>query len=432
VVQPVAAVKLSGKSGANGIAVLSAVDATGSSASRHDNPVYIIIRYQRDLGAASRLAVAYTDKVDGANFNRVLDVDGRLVWRRIHSLQYQVAASANRASGADVFGPLWDWRYNRSGRSFAMRTSFKGISDRFITQSGFISRTGQTQLNMGATFTRFAPRGSRLEQSSLDVMVDGLWDYRNWLNHGDARDKKLHFNLKGQFRGGWTLGTSLLLETFGYDPAFYGSRYRILRGPGDTVAFTGTPRLPNRDWVLSFGTPKLKYVTLSATAIYGQDENFPEWSPAEIWYGTLNAEFRPTDQLRITPTFVLQDYRRLTDHTRILLNRLPRLKVEYQMSRALFVRVIGEYSASWTNALRDDSRTNRPLLVRSGGAWVQSTATGANNVRGEFLISYRPTPGTVFYAGYSAQMREPGAFDFRELNRTSDAFFLKASYLFRY
>jgi hypothetical protein len=228
------------------------------------------------------------------------------------------------------------------------------------------------------------------------------------------------------------MSTSLLLEVFGYDPAFYGARYRILRAPGDTIAFTGTPRLPNRDFVVSFSTPRLKYVTLSNTYIYGQDENFAEWSSATIKYVNFAAEFRPTDQLRITPTFTMTDYFRKSDGSRVQRVDLPRLRIEYQVTRNLFVRAIGEYASNFTDALRDDSRTNKPLLVRSGSQWVQTQKTTTNNVRGDFLISYRPTPGTVFYAGYSALMREPKAFEFEDLNRTSDALFVKLSYLFRY
>jgi len=44
-----------------------------------------------------------------------------------------------------------------------------------------------------------------------------------------------------------------MAETFGFDPALY-SGYRILRGPGDTIAFVGSPRIGNRDIAISFGT----------------------------------------------------------------------------------------------------------------------------------------------------------------------------------
>ncbi|MEA3246619.1 MAG: hypothetical protein U9Q74_10745, partial [Gemmatimonadota bacterium] len=146
----------------------------------------------------------------------------------------------------------------------------------------------------------------------------------------------------------------------------------------------------------------------------------------------VSADIRPTDQLRISQTFVMSDYLRRTDGSRVGRQMLPRTKLEYQVNRALFVRVIGEYSTNYTDALRDETRTQGPLLVYAKGKWVKTVRSTANRVRGDFLLSYRPTPGTVFYAGYDAQMSEPDAFAFRGLNRTNDVFFVKLSYLFRY
>jgi len=95
------------------------------------------------------------------------------------------------------------------------------------------------------------------------------------------------------------------------------------------------------------------------------------------------------------------------------------------------VRVIGDYFSDYTSQLFDDSRTGYPLLERSGGKWVHLPARTSNSLRGEFLFAYKPVPGTVFYAGYGSQMTEPDAFRFRSVVRTSDNFFVKASYLFR-
>ena len=113
--------------------------------------------------------------------------------------------------------------------------------------------------------------------------------------------------------------------------------------------------------------------------------------------------------------------------------RDPRVRVEYQLTRSVVVRVIGEYRASDVDVLRDDSRTNLPLLVKDpvSGTWVRAAARSGNGVSANFLFSYTPVPGTIFYAGYGAQLSEPEAFAFRAVRRGSDAFFLKASYLFR-
>jgi hypothetical protein len=49
----------------------------------------------------------------------------------------------------------------------------------------------------------------------------------------------------------------------------------------------------------------------------------------------------------------------------------------------------------------------------------------------DWLFSYRPTPGTVIFAGYGSSLSETNAFSFRDIRRLNDGFFMKFSYLFR-
>src|SRR6185295_19475589 len=98
-VQPVAAVKLTGNSHGTNIGFLSAVDAQFASATGDDNPVVNIVRLQRNLGARSRIGMAYTDRVDGGNYNRVADVDGRLVFGGIYSFGFQGAYAFTKRGG---------------------------------------------------------------------------------------------------------------------------------------------------------------------------------------------------------------------------------------------------------------------------------------------------------------------------------------------
>jgi hypothetical protein len=48
------------------------------------------------------------------------------------------------------------------------------------------------------------------------------------------------------------------------------------------------------------------------------------------------------------------------------------------------------------------------------------------------LLAYEPSPRTVFYVGYTRQMRDTDAFRFRDINAVADGFFAKVSYLFRF
>jgi hypothetical protein len=339
IVQPEAAAKVSGKMGALNVALLTAVDDKITSASGQDRPLYNILRLSRDLGKQSRFAMTYTDRIEGDASNRVLSFDGRAVVGRIYSASAQVAGSRTVRNGSTTSAPLYELRLNRDGRAFGVRSTFRGISPDFLTQSGFISRTGEVQGSIAPRYTWFFPRGSRVEQLSSSLLFDGLWNYDNFMQRGDARDKKFHVGGDATFRGGWTAGASLLLETFGYDPTFYGPRYRVeaprVGGGLDTLPFTGTPRLPNRDYVLRVGTPRFKYLQGSAFIIRGIDENFYEWASADIWYASVTLAARPSDRLRIDGTWQLQQFNRRTDGSLVGILRNPRLKAEYQVRCAM-------------------------------------------------------------------------------------------------
>ena len=165
----------------------------------------------------------------------------------------------------------------------------------------------------------------------------------------------------------------------------------------------------------------------------GRDENFFEWAPATIVIGTLDLSWRPSEQLRVNLLYNHQQYIRPRDGSTVGQRRVPRLKVEYQLTRSIFLRLVGQYDAEATDALRDDSRTNLPILVRdpATGAWVRTGPLRRNDLQADWLFSFRPTPGTVFFAGYGSSLTEARAFRFRGLDRVRDGFFLKASYLFR-
>src|SRR5438105_7715025 len=81
IVQPIAAVKLTGTTFGTDIGLLSAVDQKFASATGDNNPFFNVVRAQRGLGHGSRIGIAYTDRVDGGNYNRVADIDGRLVFK---------------------------------------------------------------------------------------------------------------------------------------------------------------------------------------------------------------------------------------------------------------------------------------------------------------------------------------------------------------
>lgn len=435
IVQPEAAVKLTGKVGGTDVGLLSSVDDRIGSVTGEDNPIVNLLRVQQDVGKQSRLGLVYTDRIDGDDYNRVAGVDGRVVTGGIYAFRFQGALSRTRSAGLVETGPLWDARFNRDGRQLGIRYRITGIADDFDAQSGFINRVGIVLANFVHSWTIYGKEGALLENLTGDVTLDGTWKYDSLFAGAESQDRKMHLNFNTRLRGGWNFGASVLIESFGYDPDLYADyAIEVPAGGGlDTVAFTGTPRLYNLDWVVRAATPEFSKFSADAFVLWGKDENFFEWSSGDIVVGDGGITFRPVPQLRLDARYILQRVARHSDGSRVDLKQLTRVVLQYQPTRSLFARFIGQYSTADTDSLRDDSRTNAPILIRDPGTGIyqRAGAKASQQFRGDVLVSYVPTPGTIVFVGYGSTLVAPNALREKTLTREDDGFFLKLSYLFR-
>ncbi len=433
-VQPVAAAKLTGKVSGFGVGLLSGVDDRAYSTTGTDNPVYNILRVRRDLGGQSTLGMVYTDKIDGADYNRVAGADARVVFGGIHTVRFQAAESFTRTAGATVGAPLWYASLDRTGRQFGYTYSIDAIDPDFVAASGFISRAGIASGNIDHRVILHGKPGSALESWQGDVLVSGRWVYPHLLSGLMPDDQFLHFTSTWQVRG-WSFSAALYIESFHFDSALYAG-YALQRRVGavtDTVPFTGVPRIGNYDFQFTLQTPQFRRFDASFLVLPAiQDENFFEWSPAWIVFIQAGLDWRPSDRIRVNVTYLHQQFWRKTDGSTVGRDMIPRVKAEYQVTRSLFVRLVGQYQASWQDSLRDDSRTNDPILIRDpSGVYVRAAAQSTNALRFDWLVSFTPSPGTVVYAGYGSSLTEAEAFAFRGVRRLSDGFFAKVSYLLR-
>ena len=271
-----------------------------------------------------------------------------------------------------------------------------------------------------------------LQSWTTSVLLNGVRQYRRVVVGEPWLEKKLHFNNTFKLTGGWQAGASALVESFAFDPTLY--QDYALQGPaGAVLPFTGTPHIHNDDYVVTLDTPQFARFSGSVFYLWGHDENFFEWSPASIVFATYAADWRPNEKLRLNAQYQLQSYERRSDRSTVGVRKIPRVKAEYQVSRAIFLRFIAEYDARRQDTLRDDTRTELPILIRdpATGLYAPSLAFENNRFRVDALFSYQPTPGTVVFAGYSSILSEPEGLQFGKLRRTNDGFFLKISYLFR-
>ncbi len=433
IVSPLTAAKLTGTLSGTSVGFLSAVDDTATSRTGEDHPIFNLLRARRDLGQRSRIGLVYTDKIDGDDWNRVAGLDARIALGDISTIDVQGALSLNRRAGTRTDAPLFQAIFNRNGRRLGTRALITGIDEDFRADAGFISRPGIVRSSIDQRVSFFGGKGSLIEAWNADVVLDGTWKYDAFFGEGGVQDQKLHINNNATLRGGWKVGGSVLIESFGYDPDFYADYALAGDQPGEILPFVGVPTLSNLDYVLSVTSPDFKHLSVSANAVWGKDENFYEWSSADVAFATVQVDWRPTEKIRLNALYNLQQYKRRSDGSLVGQRRIPRLKLEYQATRAIFGRVIAEYDARFQDSLRDDSRTEAPILIRDPTSGLYEPALGSreNSLRIDALFAWQPTPGTVFFAGYGSSLQEYDPFAFRQLSRANDGFFIKFSYLFR-
>jgi len=434
IASPMGAAKLSGKIGGTNVGLLSAVDDGSATAPGSANPAYNLVRLRRDVGPQSNIGMVYTDRMQGGDYNRVIGFDSRLLLGKRHVLSSQVAGSFTGVGGASEDGrPLFDFTLARTGRSSGFNLVFEGTHPQFAASSGFLSRTGIVRAVFQPRHTWF-PKNSVFQTVSFTTISDNTWEWDRFIQGAEPNDIKMNTNTTAMLRGGWGANLYTWTETFKY-PAYLYTNYFVERRDAvgaviDTVPYTGTDRLTNFGMISRVSTPQWKKFSGSAEIIGGQDDNFDEWSSAWVLFSTTEVDWRPTDKIRANGRYLEQRVHRKSDGSLVRLRSIPRLKLEYQVSRPVFVRIVGQYDGLKVDALRDDSRTGNPILVRTATGYRPAAPIDRGGLRVDWLFSYQPNPGTVFFMGYGANF---GSDLFRptDLQRTADGFFVKLSYVFR-
>lgn len=437
IVDPVAAAKVSGQARGLTLGLMSALDDRSVSATGEDNPVFNIVRLRRDFAAQSTGGLLLTDRRDGDAFNTVVGADARVV-KGSYRILGQLATSVTRtgATAEPLAGKaLYELNVVKSGRARGLSAVLEGIDPDFQAASGFISRPGVVHANVTPRWS-FFPTGGRLEAVTFQPIVDLTWLWDRFERGREPDDIKMNSRTSLSWRGGWRASFFTWLESFKY-PAFLYDSYYVERRDAlgavtDTVKFVGTNRLPNYGTDITVETPQSQKLAAVFNVTAGHDDNFDEWSSAWILFSTITAEWRPTERARVSFRYVDQNYYRRSDGSLVRRRMIPRIKTEYQVSRPFFVRLVTQYDASVVDSLRDDSRSNFPVLLRNpDGTFRRTVARERGGLRSDVLLSYQPNPGTVFFAGYGVSHGGAEFFAPGEMLRTTDGFFLKASYLFR-
>ena len=423
---PVGGAKLTGKLGGTGVAYIGAVDDNNLSATG-DHPIVNLLRLRRDLGTSSTVGLAYTDRIDGNASNRVLGVDARIIWLKRWFTSLQVAGSwtHDTVSPGLRAGTLWDATlYDFTGRSYGNHGEFVGFSRDFSAQSGFVNRVNVVQGRIFNRFTRYGKPGALLENATTYILIQPTWRYDDFLKLRSTLEGNITQQLQLNIRGGWFVSALWSNSHQRFDPPDYAG-YQVDAG-GTPVPFAVPHGLYNL-WggIAALSTPnRTLKMDLSLGRVSGPI--FAEASEGRALNLFVALAFKPTSSLRFEGQWPHQIITRAADGSWFSTANIPRLKVEYQLTRDIFFRYVGQYFAQVRDTLRDP-RTGDQLIVDT----IPQGRSTNTEFRNDFLFSYKPTPGTVLFFGYGSSLSEPDPFSFRRLSRTGDGFFLKASYLFR-
>ncbi len=437
IANPIGGVKVTGKVGSWNLGYIGARDQALTS-DGYDATVNLL-RVRHDVGASSTVGMVYTDRtVSGDRYNRMGGADARIVFADRYTLTLLGAAS--RTADPDVAGPpedgiLYSARFERGGRGLSFRTQIEDSDQRFQAQSGFLRRTGDTHLQASVDYSHYNGPGSLVESWGPSLEAQGYWDHHAFWSGRGPNEAELQLGGDVSFRGNVSIFANLTRTSYDFGPAGYDELF--VRAPsGDYVPFypgqgpfdglyAGGLHLFVSTFEKVRGNVRLGW---SQVPIFGGSEAAIQ--RAESVSGSMSLQLYPTRSFQGEVGLRFSTIDRAADGSRYSTALIPRIKAQYQFSRAFFVRGIFEYSNQVRDALVDPS-TDVALYSCSDGTCDELTASAGHGVHVEGLISYEASPGTVFYVGYTRQMEDSGSFLFRNLQPQADGLFAKVSYRFR-
>jgi hypothetical protein len=439
---PVAGAKVTGKLGPVSVAYLSALDDTpcptiagdtGEFEQDCNKALFNIARFRRDFGGNSTVALTMTDRRAGDTTNTVIASDLRYVFGRMYYFETQLGGSYTKdelrfgTSDAKT-SPVWKTELDRTGRTWGFNYLFSGLGEDFISRSGFVPRTGIITFHGFNRLSYYGKPGARLENITMFFGPTRIWQYDNF-SLSDAYEGQESINNMFRFRGGWTGSLNGSRNFFTFDPRAYSSLYIV--GPDGLQ-----PYLPPDDQVtglknvsLTVTTPTFRKFNATTTVARNEVAIFAEGSTGRELRATAGLTLRPSKSIRSEATMTLSQIDRDADGSEYARTVIPRLKVEYQPTRALFFRVVSQYQAQRTSGLK--TPTGDQIFLQNG-----SPVTGGDlgTLQTDWLVSYEPTPGTVAFFGYGDTRDTFDAGDsssFSDLRRRSDGFFVKIAYQWR-
>ncbi len=438
IANPIGGGKLTGKVGGLNVGYLGAIDEDFSV----DGPnTYVnLMRVRGDLGASSTVGAVYTDRTVGASdFNRVAGADARLQMGGRYTMTFMGAQSfTNNTDLAErVDAGMASARLERAGRTFSFNADFEDTQPEFNPGSGYFQRIGMAQVDSRVSYTWFGERGGLLEEFNPTIEAKGYWDHGRFWDGEGLEEGELQASWRVGFKDNITFFGNVKRSMFEYQPEQYEGLFVEQAGGGsyeafrpDQSLFDGLNGVTMAIWVNKWERVRGNIMyTVSDSPIF--DRSFGvAVEPATSYSGNVRLNLYPTRALVAEVSVTQSRLVRKRDGMEHSTAVIPRIRAQYQFSRALFLRSIFEYGTQEGLALMDPA-SGLPLYSCSGTDCSARSGSEGHDFRIEGLVGYEPSPGTVFYFGYTREMEDARAFGFENVRPTADGLFVKLSYRFR-
>ncbi len=385
IVDPLLGFKLSGKlGGRNTLGAIFSLDESADNplheGSGAANAAFTIFRYKRALRDDSYVGAFYTGREQGSDYNRLVGLDGQLRLSRSETLSFHgFASSTDNPSMPDEKGTALNAYYSKSTRDLDLTGCFYSIGRGFISESGFLSRSGLTGIE-SEIGPKFYPKSNFFRKVKPRLWIYVIRDHESRMNEAMGR-LGVDFLLPGN--------TGLTLEAWTGSEIFLDRRFDISQY-----------RLIANSWL-----SKKLYLYLAYRR--GNQIRYVQ-DPFQGYGNTVAgiARYLPTDKLELEIRFNYADLFAEADGLKVYDYTILRNKLTYQLNKYLFFRGVLEYN---------DYR--KKLLT-------------------DFLVSFTYIPGTVIQLGYGslyekARWEENGYRPDDRFLEMKRGLFFKASYLWR-
>jgi hypothetical protein len=437
IANPIAGGKLTGKVGGLSVGYLGAIDEPFQAGP--SNTYVNLVRVRRDVGASSTIGGVYTDRTMNAGaYNRVAGIDTRLQLGGRYTLSLLGARSFTdgEAFSHREIGNLLNAQFERAGRNFSLTAELEDTDESFVPGSGFFQRIGDTQINTRLSYTWFGQRGALLESVNPNLELRGFWDHDAFWSGEGLEEGEVQLGWRVGFRDNVTFWGNVKRNMFSYAPEAYEGLH-VQQADGSFTPFRPDQTLFDGlgSVTLSLWLNKWERVRGNVRYTVGDSPIFDRRlgvavEPAKSQTGEVRLNLYPTRSLVVEASTNFSRLARQRDDVEHSTAIIPRVRAQYQFSRSLFVRGIFEYSTEESAELRDPA-TGLPLYSCVDASCEARASSEGHDFSIEGLISYEPSPGTVFFLGYSRRMQDSARFHFRDFRPTADGLFVKMSYRFR-